>query len=104
MRADGVERPESNIFANAKARKRIPLRGQRARHDVQCVDSNSGDPRCPPASWSMAHNAANGESQMAAWESDTVIVPSISGNADVGKDVYTIRPCPRDTLTIHRDR
>jgi len=44
------------------------------------------------------------ESQTTAWESDTVIVPQISGNADVGKDVYTSRPCPRDTLTIHRDR
>jgi len=40
---------------------------------------------------SMAYNAANGESQMAARESDTVIVPWISGNADVGKDEYTIR-------------
>ena len=39
----------------------------------------------------MAYNAANGESQMAARESDTVIVPWISGNADVGKDEYTIR-------------
>ena len=52
----------------------------------------------------MAYNATNVGSQMAAWESDTVIVPMISGNADVGKDVYTIRPCPRDTFTIHRDR
>jgi len=52
----------------------------------------------------MAYNAENGGSQMVAWESDTVIVPLISGNAEVGKDVYTFRPCPRDTFTIHRDR
>jgi len=53
---------------------------------------------------SMADNAANGGSQMGTWESDTAIVPKIPGNAGEGKGVYAIRPCPRDTYTIHRDR
>jgi len=43
--ADAVEKAESNISVSEMASERIPLRGRRARHDVQCVDSNSGDPR-----------------------------------------------------------
>ena len=35
---------------------------------------------------SMAYNATNGGSQTAEWESDTVIVPWILGNARVGKE------------------
>ena len=55
-------------------------------------------------SGSMAYDAANGGSQTVPWESDAVIVPLMPGNAGVGKDVHTIRPWPRDTFTIHRDR
>jgi len=43
--ADAVEKAESNISASEMVSERIPLRGRRARHDGQCVDSNSGDPR-----------------------------------------------------------
>ena len=91
-RADVVEKTESNIFESEKASSRIPLRGQRARHDVQCVNSNSGDPRSSSLRGSMAYNAINGGSQTAAWESDAVIVPLIPGNAGIGKDVHTSRP------------
>jgi hypothetical protein len=94
---------EDNISIGKLASVWIPIRGLRARHGVQCADSNSGDPRNSPKR-SLAYDAANGGSQMAARESDTGIVPMISGNADVGKAVYTNRPCPRDTSTIHRDR
>ena len=34
----------------------------------------------------MAYNATNEGSQKMLWESDTVIVPKIPGNAGVGKD------------------
>jgi group II intron reverse transcriptase/maturase len=34
----------------------------------------------------MAYNATNGGNQTVVWESDAVIVPMISGNAEVGKD------------------
>ena len=77
----------------------MPLRGRRARHDVHCVVSNSGDPPAllyesaiglPFSPFmehrSMAYNAINRESQMVKWESDIVIVPEILGNAGVGKD------------------
>ena len=84
-RADGVELPEGKIFVSDKVSKQIPLRGRRARHDAQCVDSNSGDPHCPPCR-SMAYNAANGESQKATRESDVVVVLLIPGNAGGGKD------------------
>ena len=89
--ADVVTGTESNILASAMASGRIPLRGRRARHDVQCVDSNSGDPRSSSHRGSMAYNATNGGSQTAAWESDAVIVPLIPGNAGVGKDEHTSR-------------
>ena len=85
-RADVVEKTESNISESVRVSKRIPLRGRRARHDVQCVDSNSGDPRSSPRRGSMAYNAANGGNQTAARESDVVIVPAIPGNAGGGKD------------------
>ena len=83
--ADVVESAESNISTSDKASKWIPPRGRRARHDVQCVDSNSGDPRSSPKG-SMANNAANVESQKATRESDVVVVPMKSGNAGRGKD------------------
>jgi len=35
---------------------------------------------------SMNYNATNRGNQKVGWESDTVIVPMISGNAEVGKD------------------
>ena len=91
MRADGVELPEGNMLVSDKASKRVSLRGRRARHDEQCVDSNSGDPRCSP-NGSMTDNATNGGSQMAAWESDAVIVPQIPGNAGGGKDGTRVGP------------
>ena len=40
----------------------------------------------------MAYNATNGGSQTAAWESDTVIVPAISGNADEGRTCTQLGP------------
>jgi len=40
----------------------------------------------------MANDATNGGSQMAARESDTVIVPKIAGNAAVGKDGTQVDP------------
>ena len=91
MRADGVELPEGNMLVSDKASKRVSLRGRRARHDVQSVDSNSGDPRCSP-NGSMADNATNGESQTATWESDAVILPQIPGNAGGGKDGTQVGP------------
>ena len=69
--ADVVTGTESNILASAMASGRIPLRGRRARHDVQCVDSNSGDPRSSSHRGSMAYNASNGGSQTAAWDVDS---------------------------------
>ena len=104
MRADDVVKSEGSIFASVMASGRIPLRGLRARHDVQCVDSNSGGPCHSPPRGSMADNAANGGSQMGTWESDTAIVPMIPGNAGVGKGVYMVRLCSRETLSIHSDR
>jgi len=45
MRVDSVQVLENKIGANEKkASRRIPLRGRRARHDVQDTSSNSGDP------------------------------------------------------------
>jgi len=52
----------------------------------------------------MADNATNGGSQTMARETDAVIVPTIAGNAEVGKDWHTGRACPRDTFSILRDR
>ena len=89
---------EDNISRNVKASERIPPRNLRARHDIQCVDSNSGDPRSSPHRGSMADNAANGGSQTAARESDAAILPKITGNAGVGKGVHTVRTCLWDTL------
>ena len=40
----------------------------------------------------MADNATNEESQMGTWESDTVIVLLIPGNAGVGKDGTRVGP------------
>ena len=52
----------------------------------------------------MADNATNRGSQKVARESDAVIVPMTPGNAGIGKDVHTVRTCPRETLTAHRGR
>jgi hypothetical protein len=65
---------EDNISMNAKVSDWIPPRDRRARHDVQCVVSNSGDPHSSSRRGSIAYNAANGGSQTAARESDAVIV------------------------------
>jgi len=45
--ADVVETAEGNMSISDKASKWTAPRGRRARHDVQCVGSNSGDP-CSP--------------------------------------------------------
>ena len=46
----------------------------------------------------MADNATNGGSQTAVWESDDVIVPLITGNAEGGKDCHTSRAYLRTHL------
>jgi hypothetical protein len=103
-RADVVERTESNIFASTTVSERIPLRGRRARHDVQCVDSNSGDPHRSSHRGSMAYNATNRGSQTVVRESDTVIVPKTPGNAGIGKDGTQVGPAYGTHFLIHRDR
>jgi group II intron reverse transcriptase/maturase len=48
----------------------------------------------------MVNNAANEGSQMAVWESDAVIVPSIAGNAEGGKDGTQLGPA-RGTHSLY---
>ena len=47
-RADVVRETEGNTIADEEARKQASPRSPRAKHDVQSVESNSGDPRRTP--------------------------------------------------------
>ena len=103
-RVDVVRGTEDKIFETDMARDRIPPRNLRARHDVQSVDGNSGDPRRPSHRGSMVYNATNGGNKTAARESDVVIVPMIPGNAGIGKDGTQVGPDYGTHFLIRRDR
>ena len=63
-----------------------------------------GDPRSSPHRGSMAYNAANGGNQMAARESDAVVVPKNSGNVGGGKDGTQVGLVHGTHLPVRRDR